>query len=80
MTVHRPLAMTIYRAVIETVGDDHQTLAWIVSPTVSGMMAQVVWRLNWQPTQWDQRQQSVPMVTGVWPTTLTVRGVVGLRR
>ena len=54
-TVAELVAVTIYRAVIETVGDDHRTLTWIVSPTVSDKMARVVLRLSWQPTQWDQR-------------------------
>jgi hypothetical protein len=49
--VAESVAMTIYRVVIETVGDDHQTLTWIVSPTVSDKMVRVVLRLNWQPTR-----------------------------
>ena len=37
----RIVRMTIRRRVIETVRDDHRTLAWIVNPTVPGMMARV---------------------------------------
>jgi hypothetical protein len=39
--LQRAFAMAIRRTVMDTVGDDHQTLTWIVSPTVSGMMARV---------------------------------------
>jgi hypothetical protein len=78
-TVVGSFAMTVRRTVIETAGDDHRTLTWIVSPMVPRMMAR--WS-HWQPTQWDQRRRNVPMAADGWLTTRTVcvARVVGLRR
>ena len=41
-TVAGSSAVTVRRRVIETAGDDHQTLTWVISPMVSGTMAGVV--------------------------------------
>jgi hypothetical protein len=42
LTVAGSSALTIRRMVIERVGDGHRTLTCIVSPTVPGLMAEVV--------------------------------------
>jgi hypothetical protein len=49
--------------VVWTVEDDHQTLTWIVTPVVSGMMAEVVWMVGLAATQWGRRRRDVPMAT-----------------
>ena len=52
-SVFRSFAVTICRAVIETVGDDHQTLTWIIRSTVSAMMTRVVGgRIGGAPPQY----------------------------
>jgi hypothetical protein len=73
-TVPASSDMTIRRTVIETAGEDHRTLTWIVSPMVPRMIA---WWSHWQPTQWDQRRRNVPMAADGWLTTRTVCGQGG---